>query len=248
MQCKSPLFLLVTAYSDEVVKRYDVMWIEARHWRKRTANGRRLSESYLCLMQFTDWNLLPAGTRHKSQRACTLQIHHNTKHKNTTQHPCKWKKNIKNIPKQDTRLYKSPKTQCKKEQSTAESHENRADAAKFPISLGFTTRVGRRAIAFTLTWILAFLIFSTDLFGSRSLTFPFCLLGLWQQSIERWVVQNHTCVYKQVDVSLFLDCAKWHLQKRQQINKQTKKQKIVFSQNVVAFFRKSHIYTYQVQI
>ena len=141
----------------------DVMRIEARHWRKRiTPLGLRLSESYLCLMQFTDWNLLPAaGTRHKSQRACTLQIHHNTKHTYKTQKhnttSLYIKRNTKDIPKHDTRLYKSPTTQCKKQQSTAESHENRSDAAKFPISLGFTTKVGRIAIALTLTWILAFL-------------------------------------------------------------------------------------------
>ena len=224
-----------------------VNWSEALT--KTNHTGRlRLSESYLCLMQFTDWNLLPAGTRHKSQRAYTLQIHHNTKHKNTTQHPCKWKKNIKNIPKQDTRLYKSPKTQCKKEQSTAESHENRADAAKFPISLGFTTRVGQRAIALTLTWILAFLNLKHRFIWLE--IFDISILPSGTLATVHWKVcsaKSHLC-FEQVDVSLFLDCAKWHLQKRQQITKQTKKQKIVFSQNVVAFFRKSHIYTFQVQI
>ena len=137
-----------------------VNWSEALTKTNHTGR-RRLSESHLCLMQFTDWNLLPAGTRHKSQRACTLQSHHNIKHIYKTQKhnttSLYIKRNTKDIPKHDTSLHKSPKTQCKKEQSTAESHENRADAAKFPISLGFTTRAGRRAIALTLTWILAFL-------------------------------------------------------------------------------------------
>ena len=136
----------------------DVIGIEARHWRKRiTSLGLRLSESYLCLMQFTDWNLLPAGTRHKSQRA--IRYKHIIIQNTQTQHNILVykKKTPKNIPKHDTRLHKSPKTQCKKQQSTVESQENRSDAAKFPISLGFTTRAGRRAIALTLTWILAFL-------------------------------------------------------------------------------------------
>ena len=90
----------------------------------------------------------------------TLQTHHNIKHTYKTQKhnttSLYIKRNTKDIPKQETRLHKSPKTQCKKQQSTAESHENRSDAAKFPISLGFTTRAGRRAIALTLTWVLAF--------------------------------------------------------------------------------------------
>ena len=107
------------------------------------------------------------------------------------------KKNIKNIPKQDTRLYKSPKTQCKKEQSTAESHENRADAAKFPISLGFTTRAGRRAIALTLTWILAFLNLKHRFIWLEIFDISILLLGLWQQCIE-WCVlcsaKSHLCL------------------------------------------------------
>ena len=184
----------IISYSGEVVKRWcHRNWSEALTKTNHTGR-RRLSESYLCLMQFTDWNLLPAGTRHKSQRA--IRYKHIIIQNTQTQHNILVykKKTPKNIPKHDTRLHKSPKTQCKKQQSTVESQENRSDAAKFPISLGFTTRVGQRAIALTLTWILAFLNLKHRFIWLEIFDISILLLGLWQQCIERCVVQNHTCV------------------------------------------------------
>ena len=171
---------------------------------------RRLSESYLCLMQFTDWNLLPAGTRHKSQRA--IRYKHIIIQNTQTQHNILvYKKITKNIPKHDTRLHKSPKTQCKKQQSTVESQENRSDAAKFPISLGFTTRAGRSAIALTLTWILAFWNLYHRFIWLE--IFDISILPSGTLATVHWKVcsaKSHLC-FKQVDVSLFLDCVKWHI-------------------------------------
>ena len=139
----------------------DVIGIEARHWRKRITPGGFVWVKAICVScnsQIGTCCLLAQDTSHNAlvrYKHITIQ-NKLTKHKNTTQHPSILKKTTKSIPKHDTRLHRSPKTQCKKQQSTAESHEDRADAAKFPISLGFTTRAGQRAIAFTLTWILAF--------------------------------------------------------------------------------------------
>ena len=135
-----------------------VNWSEAL---TKTNHSERASSEWKLSVSHAIHRLEPVARWLKTQVTTrnTLQIHHNTKHTYKTQDNIlvNEKKTSRTSQNRTQDPHKSPKTQCKKQQSTAESHENRSDAAKFPISLGFTTRAGRRAIALTLTWILAFL-------------------------------------------------------------------------------------------